>query len=105
MNKILSVKPRYPHEVAKEIASRVKQRRLELGLTQRALARRADLALSTYRLFEQKGNISLKSLLNIAFALNTLDDFDNIFDKRQYTSIDELISGPQKTRKRGKENE
>lgn len=105
MNKILSVTPRYPHEVAKEIASRVKQRRLELGLTQRALARRADLALSTYRLFEQKGNISLKSLLNIAFALNTLDDFDNIFDKRQYTSIDELISGPKKPRKRGKENE
>lgn len=96
---------RNTNDVMLEIASRVKQRRLELNLTQEGLALRAGMKLPTYRKFEQTGIIALDRLLNIAFALNCLDDFDSLFAKRQYASIDEVINEDVvKERKRGKNN-
>ena len=59
-----------PNDVAKQIAARVKARRLELNLTQEGMAARAGLKFATYRRFEQTGEISLKGLLQIGFALN-----------------------------------
>lgn len=96
---------RNTNDIMLEIASRVKQRRLELNLTQEGLALRAGMKLPTYRKFEQTGIIALDKLLNIAFALNCLDDFDALFAKRQYASIDEVINEDVvKERKRGKNN-
>lgn len=96
---------RNTNDIMLEIASRVKQRRLELNLTQEGLALRAGMKLPTYRKFEQTGIIALDRLLNIAFALNCLDDFDALFAKKQYASIDEVINeGVTKERKRGKNN-
>lgn len=94
---------KYPATFLVEIATRVRQRRLELNLSQEELAKRAGMKLPTYRKFEQTGIISFERLLNVAFALNCLDDFDVIFTKKQYTSIDEVINeGQIKSRKRGK---
>ena len=42
-----------PNDVAKQIAARVKARRLELNLTQEGMAARAGLKFATYRRFEQ----------------------------------------------------
>ncbi len=89
-----------PHEVAKDIAARVKQRRLELNLTQGGLALRSDIKLPTYRHFEQTGEISLSALLRIALA-----DFNELFAQRKYETIDEIINGSKTKRKRGKKNE
>ncbi len=83
------------------IATKVKERRLELNLTQDGLAVRAGLKLPTYRNFERTGAISLKGLLQIAFALNMLQDFEQLFVRRQYQSIDELLSEQTRNRKRG----
>ena len=94
-----------PNDVAKQIAARVKARRLELNLTQEGMAARAGLKFATYRRFEQTGEISLKGLLQIGFALNILSEFDTLFAQKQYQSLDDLLNEQSVIRKRGKKNE
>lgn len=81
MNNIISFNILTPDDVAKQIATRVKARRLELNLTQEGIAARAGLKFATYRRFEQTGEISLKGLLQIGFALNALSEFDALLYK------------------------
>ena len=57
-------------EIAKALATRVRQLRLERGWTQAELAERAGLSLATYQLFERKGQIALERLVNISIALS-----------------------------------
>ncbi len=57
----------------KQIAKYTCERRLGIGLTQNGLAVRAGVSLSTLRKFEQKGLISLESLLKLLMVLNALD--------------------------------
>lgn len=94
-----------PNDVAKQIAARVKARRLELNLTQEGMAARAGLKFATYRRFEQTGEISLKGLLQIGFALNILSEFDALFAQKQYKSLDDVLNEQSVIRKRGKKNE
>ncbi len=105
MNNILFVSTESPNDVAMNISARVKARRLELNLTQEGLASRAGLKFATYRRFEQVGEISLRGLLQIAFALNALPDFEMLFAQKQYQSLDEVLNEQVVTRKRGKRNE
>lgn len=105
MNNILFVSSESPNDVAMNISARVKARRLELNLTQEGLASRAGLKFATYRRFEQAGEISLRGLLQIAFALNALPDFEMLFAQKQYQSLDEVLNEQVVTRKRGKRNE
>lgn len=104
MNTILSVNQISPQEVGREIARKVKTRRLEMNLTQEGVALRAGLKLPTYRRFERTGEISLHGLLQIAFAMNTLQDFDGLFAQRHYRTLDELLDEQESTRKRGRKN-
>ena len=72
MNNMLAFNLSVPKDVALQIAARVKARRLELDLTQEGLSARAGIKFATYRRFEQTGEISLRGLLQIGFALNVL---------------------------------
>lgn len=94
-----------PSEVALQIAARAKSRRLELNLTQEGMAARAGLKFATYRRFEQTGEISLRGLLQIGFALNALSEFDALFAQKQYQSLDDVLNEQNIARKRGKKNE
>ena len=94
-----------PTDIAIHIAANVKTRRLELNLTQEGLARRAGVKFATYRRFEQTGEISLRGLLQIGFALNALSDFDVLFAQKQYMSLDDVLNEQKVNRKRGKKNE
>ncbi len=105
MNNIIALNISTPNEIAKQIAAKVKARRLELNLTQEGIAARAGIKFATYRRFEQTGEISLKGLLQIGFALNALSDFDALFAQRQYQSLDDVLNEQNVTRKRGKKNE
>jgi transcriptional regulator with XRE-family HTH domain len=105
MNNIIAFNISNPGDVAMQIAARVKARRLELNLTQEGLAKRAGLKFATYRRFEQTGEISLRGLLQIGFALNSLSDFDALFAQKQYQSLDDVLNEQSVTRKRGKKNE
>ena len=105
MNNIISFNILTPDDVAKQIATRVKARRLELNLTQEGIAARAGLKFATYRRFEQTGEISLKGLLQIGFALNALSEFDALFVQKQYQSLYDVLNEQNVIRKRGKKNE
>ncbi|MGM9833334.1 MAG: helix-turn-helix domain-containing protein [Candidatus Limisoma sp.] len=102
---MLAINVSTPRDVAKQIAARVKLRRLELNLTQEGFAARAGIKFATYRRFEQTGEISLKGLLQVGFALNALQDFDLLFTQKQYQSLDEVLNEQTVTRKRGRKNE
>lgn len=105
MNNMLAFNMSNPTDVAVQIAARVKARRLELNLTQEGLAARAGVKFATYRRFEQTGEISLRGLLRIGFALNALSDFDVLFTQKRYVSLDDVLNEQYVTRKRGKKNE
>lgn len=102
---MLAINISTPRDVAKQIAAKVKLRRLELNLTQEGFAARAGIKFATYRRFEQTGEISLKGLLQVGFALNALQDFDLLFTQKQYQSLDEVLNEQTLTRKRGRKNE
>ena len=90
----------------REIAARVKARRLEMDLTQAAFAKRAGIPMATYRRFEQTGAISLKNLILVSVPLGMTEDFAALFAKRRYRDIDEVIrGGDSKARKRGSRND
>ena len=104
-NTLISLEIKTPSDVALDIAKRVRMRRLELNLTQAGMAKRSGVKLPTYRKFEKTGIISLKGLLQIAVSLHTIDEFDNLFSRREYQHIEEVIQDVRVTRKRGKRND
>ena len=88
------------------IAQRVKQRRLEKGWTQKMLAAKAGLSLPSYRRFESSGEISVRSLVMLAFALDMTDEFETLFSSKTYQSKDGIVKSEKtKQRKRGHKNE
>ncbi|MCD8119930.1 MAG: helix-turn-helix transcriptional regulator [Lachnospiraceae bacterium] len=82
-----------PGDVSNEIAMRVRARRKEQNLTQKSLSRKSNVSLGSVKRFEQTGEISLSSLIKIAFALGYETDFDDLFAKKSYSSIQEVIDG------------
>ena len=82
---------RSPNDVNIEIAKRVSARRKEKKITQVQLAVFSDVSLGSIKRFENTGEISLSSLIKIAFALDCENDFDGLFSKKGYSSIQEVI--------------
>ena len=105
MNNILLLNVANPSDIALQIAARVNARRLELNLTQAGLASRPGAKFATYRRFKQTGEISLRGLLQVGFALNCLDEFNDLFAQKQYQSLDDVLNEQRVNRKRGKKNE
>ena len=81
-----------PKDVNTNIAKRMRERRKEKKLSQAELSRRSSVSLGSLKRFEQTGEIALSSLVRIAFALGCEDDFDQLFSKKRYASIQEVIN-------------
>jgi transcriptional regulator with XRE-family HTH domain len=92
-----------PYAMLEEIKERFRSKRLSLGYTQEGLALRSGVSLGSLKIFEKKGQISLISLLKLAFVLECLDDFKNLARPHIQTpqSIDELLLSKKPLRKRG----
>lgn len=91
-----------PEAVSMELARRVKSLRLERNLTQQAFTKRAGVGYDAYRRFEKTGEITLQNLLLCAIVLDCLGDFENLFIRKSYESIDQLLKVSEaKHRKRG----
>ena len=78
-------------EIALEVAQRVRKRRKEMRLTQEQMALKAGMSLASYKRFEQKGLVSFDALIRIAIACRCEEDFDQLFSRRHYASIQEVI--------------
>lgn len=94
-----------PGAILKNIAVRAKRNRLELNLSQNALAAKSGVSLGSLKRFEQTAEISLKNLVMLAVALDATNEFASLFSGRKYQSIDELLTKDKaKTAKRGRRN-
>ena len=80
-----------PDEIAAAMAQRVRSRRKAFHLSQVELSRKADVSLGSLKRFESGGEISLRSLIKIAIALECEEDFAAIFTRKHYASIQEVI--------------
>ena len=74
-----------------KLAQRVKQRRLEMNLTQKIFAKRAGVGYDAYRRFENNGEITLRNLVLCATVLDEGDAFNELFTQVKYQSIHDLI--------------
>jgi len=84
MTNILSIK--------QELAKRVRARRKEGKLSQAALAEKSRVSLGSIKRFENIGEISLSSLLRIAVVLGYELDFNKLFVRKNYQSLDEILN-------------
>ncbi len=80
-----------PNDINIEIAKKVSARRREKNITQEKLSVNSDVSFGSIKRFERTGEISLSSLIKIAFALGMENDFDLLFSKKGYSSIQEVI--------------
>lgn len=89
------------HEIALDLASRVRERRLRRGWTQDEIALRTGMKTPTYVLFERTGRIALARLLKIFEVLDWLDAFDQLGRGQDLADVtlDDLT---QPERKRGR---
>jgi transcriptional regulator with XRE-family HTH domain len=95
-----------PDSILGKIAEKVKRKRLERNLTQKAFAKRAGVGYDAYLTFERTGEITFRNLVLCAIVLDEADAFTELFTKKTYQSIDELVKTQQeKKRKRGSKNE
>ena len=68
-----------PRDLLKELSVNARTLRKERKWSQEEMARRANMSLGSYKRFEQSGQISLESLLKIAFVFDRLNEFEGIF--------------------------
>ena len=91
-------------KVQRKIVENIRDRRLQMELTQEGLSERSGVPLSTLRKFEQKGVISLDSFLKILSVVGGLDEMIEALKPKQqhFKSIDEVLKSQEKnSRKRG----
>jgi transcriptional regulator with XRE-family HTH domain len=95
----MALKLTSPFDVKQDLRLRARQRRLDENLSQEGLSKRSGVSLGSLKRFERTGDISLESLLAVAFALDAETEFEGLFSNRQYRSIEDVIAKP---RKRGR---
>ncbi len=78
-------------EVQLQLRDRFRMRRKEQGLSQMALSEKADVSLGSLKRFESTGEISLTSLIKLAYALGYEGDIDQLFAQKYYRSIQDVI--------------
>lgn len=98
---MLPVVANSPDEIARAVAERARERRLERDLTQQGLADRAGLSLASLKRFERTGQIAFESLVRIAVVLQATDALNRLFEEPEFRSLDEAIART-KRRSRGR---
>lgn len=82
-----------PFDILKELALKQKNVRKQSGLTQRELAERSGVSWGSIKRFETTGQISLESLLKLAYVLNRLSDFELILNPMEnLKAVEKLFS-------------
>ena len=73
--------------VENNLKERFKKRRKEKGLSQRKIATLSGVSYSSVRRFEDKGEISLRFLLELARVLGLLEEFNVLFSTPVITDL------------------
>ncbi len=70
-----------------ELAGKIKKARIASEMTQKELAQKAAIPLSTYRRFEQKGEGSIRDLIKICIALGRIRELENFLAAPPYSPV------------------
>ena len=73
------------------ISDRLRNARKSIKMSQGILSQRSGVSLGSIKRFERTGEIALSSLLKLAFALGYENDFNNLFTRKNYQSIFDVI--------------
>ena len=98
MDKIASLKLRNPDTLVHEIGRRLRRQRLAKGMTQQELAERAGVSVSTLKLFERTGKISLQRLARIAVSLNVDGELSGLFEEPRVVDSLEAVERMERQR-------
>lgn len=85
-----SLMPPTTDEMAMKIAKDFRKRRIEKNVTRREIADKARVPVSNVARFEQKGLVSLRNLIDLAFALGYHQELTDIFSTPKYSTTAEL---------------
>lgn len=94
---MIVIKRKTPREMQTDIALRVKEIRKRRKISQQRLAEKSGVSLGSVKRFESTGEISLKSLIKIAIALEIDDELSELFAEVPFLSIEEIINGQKQT--------
>ena len=90
-------------DIASRLAGNLKRRRLEKGLSRKALSMMSGVPAPTIAKFEQQHSISLVSFLALAKALGYTEELKSLLSEPIYTTMEELDTiNKNKKRKRGR---
>jgi len=81
-----------PSDIIREIAFKVKVIRKNKKMTQVELARKSGVSYGSIKRFEQTGQISFESLLQVLHILGRLNEFDSILEVENKRDIEKLFS-------------
>ena len=91
---MLSFLPKNPQDIMEELRIKFKERRKSIGYTQTECATRSGVSFGSLKRFESSGQISLDSLLKLAFVLECLGNFGGICEDidDEFGSMDEVLN-------------
>lgn len=81
-------------DAVEAVRAKCRARRLAMNLPQAELARRSGVSLGSLKRFERSGEISLQSLVGLAFALDCLAEFLELFPPVEARTLDDLTREP-----------
>ncbi len=88
----LNLLPKTPYKLSVLLSERIRKRRKELKFSQEELSRRSGVSLGSLKRFETQHEISLKSFLCLVFTLGMGDEIEQLFLKKRYLSIEDVIN-------------
>jgi transcriptional regulator with XRE-family HTH domain len=83
-------------EIAAQLAKKIRAYRVDMGFSQRELADRGGISLTSLSRFEQTGAITLNNLIAVLRALGTVDRIRELIPERQTPSPLELLNASRK---------
>lgn len=80
-----------PLQICQIVAKNVKAQRKARHYSQVEMSKRSGVSYASLKRFEQTGEISFVSLVKIAKVLKLEDEIKELFTKKYYSSIQEII--------------
>ncbi len=77
--------------IKQNVSERFRNARKNAEVSQTVLAERSGVSLGSIKRFERTGEISLSSLLKLAMVLGYESDFNNLFARKNYQSIFDVV--------------
>lgn len=78
------------HDIQLEVGQRFKKQRLLLNFSRNALSERSGVPYETIKKFESTGEISLKSLISLANALDRINEIKKIMAEVEPQTVHQI---------------